>query len=85
MTAARRDVVAIRDRIAAGERLLERFRTNAAEIGAVERERAGRLDAMARTGLVELAHGSLPMAQCGRPPRCSRPVSCSWSATTWRR
>jgi hypothetical protein len=54
MTAARRDVVVIRDRIAAGERLLEWFRTGAVELGPGERERAGRLDAMARTGLVEL-------------------------------
>lgn len=63
MTAARRDVVAIRDRIAAGERLLERIRANEAELGPIERERAGRLDAMARTGMVKLDHSSLPIAQ----------------------
>jgi hypothetical protein len=52
MTAARSDVVQIRDRIRAAERLLARFEADPAELTSDARELAEELESMARTGKV---------------------------------
>lgn len=54
VTAARSEVVAIRDRIREGERLLAAYRDAPDELTDDERERAGTLDQMDRTGRVPL-------------------------------
>ncbi|MFJ5839799.1 hypothetical protein ACIQGO_24085 [Streptomyces shenzhenensis] len=56
MTAARSDVVAIRDRIDAAESLLNAYRTDSDALSAAERERGAVLDAMDRTGIVPRVH-----------------------------
>ncbi|MEU9658729.1 hypothetical protein [Streptomyces chartreusis] len=59
MAAARSDVVAIRDRIRRGERLLEAFRSDPASLSDDERTLAGHLDAMDRTGVVPVVRTHL--------------------------
>ncbi|GGN63846.1 hypothetical protein GCM10011579_032610 [Streptomyces albiflavescens] len=59
VTAARSDVVAIRDRVAAGERPLERFLTDSAGLPEAEREQGARLEVMARTGRVQVDYRRL--------------------------
>ncbi|MGW2891830.1 hypothetical protein ACWDDN_42305 [Streptomyces griseoruber] len=63
MTAARSDVAAIRDRIAAGERLLRRFLDNDEELSAAEREQGARLEAMAATGRVQVDYRGLRVGE----------------------
>ncbi|WP_089107751.1 hypothetical protein [Streptomyces hyaluromycini] len=63
MAAARSDVAAIRDRIAAGEHLLRRFLDNAEDLSADEREQGARLEAMAATGRVQVDYRGLPMGE----------------------
>ncbi|MET7989049.1 hypothetical protein [Streptomyces sp. NPDC005281] len=67
MAAARSDVVAIRDRIAAGEALLQQFMHRPGSLSVADREQGARLEAMARTGRVQvdfrgLAVGEFPAA-----------------------
>ena len=52
MRAARTDVAAIRDRLRASERLIERHRAAPEELTEIERERAVILEQMAVTGSV---------------------------------
>ncbi|MFF4402630.1 hypothetical protein [Streptomyces sp. NPDC001480] len=61
--AARSDVVAIRDRIAAGERLLKQFLTEPGALSAAEREQGARLEAMARTGRVQVDYRGLSVGE----------------------
>ncbi|MEU7306076.1 hypothetical protein [Streptomyces sp. NPDC007206] len=63
MTAARSDVAAIRDRIASGERLLQRFLDNAEDLSAAERDQGARLEAMAATGRVQVDYRGLAVGQ----------------------
>ncbi|MDX3233948.1 hypothetical protein [Streptomyces sp. ME19-01-6] len=63
MTAARSDVAAIRDRIAAGEDLLRRFLCTPDELSAAEREQGVRLEAMARTGRVQVDYRGLALGE----------------------
>ncbi|MFB7475574.1 hypothetical protein [Kitasatospora sp. NPDC056184] len=59
MSAARTEVVAIRDRIRRGERLLETFRTDPGSLTDDERTLAGHLDTMDRTGYVPVVRTQL--------------------------
>jgi len=59
MAAARSDVVAIRDRVRRGERLLETFRAHPGSLTDDERTLAGHLDAMERTGHVPVVRTQL--------------------------
>ncbi|GGK31284.1 hypothetical protein GCM10011583_73940 [Streptomyces camponoticapitis] len=59
MAAARSDVVAIRDRISAGERLLALSREDPELLETTERERARRLETMARTGRAQVDYSGL--------------------------
>ncbi|MCG7205197.1 hypothetical protein [Streptomyces arenae] len=63
MTAARSDVAAVRDRIASGERLLQRFLDNDEDLSAAEREQGARLEAMAATGRVQVDYRGLAVGQ----------------------
>jgi hypothetical protein len=59
MAAARSDVAAIRDRISAGESLLRRFLDAPDSLTPAEREQGVRLEAMARTGRVQVDYRGL--------------------------
>ncbi|MDQ0913594.1 hypothetical protein QFZ22_009666 [Streptomyces canus] len=59
MAAARSDVAAIRDRLAAGESLLRRFLEAPDSLTLAEREQGVRLEAMARTGRVQVDYRGL--------------------------
>ncbi len=59
MAAARSDVVAIRDRIRKGERLLQTFRTDPGSLTQDERTMGAHLDRMDRTGFVPVARTHL--------------------------
>ncbi|NEA58318.1 hypothetical protein G3I60_30230 [Streptomyces sp. SID13666] len=59
MAAARSDVVAIRDRLAAAELLLERYRENPSSLAAPARERGALLAAMALQGRVQVDYRGL--------------------------
>jgi hypothetical protein len=77
MTAARSDVVAIRDRLAAGESLLEQFQNEPDALSAAERDQGARLEAMARTGRLQVDYqgltvGEYPAACCLLPPGAGR-------------
>ncbi len=61
MVAARSDVAGIRDRLAAGERLLGQFLAEPETLAAAEREQGARLEAMARTGRVQVDYRGLPV------------------------
>ncbi|MFE2031925.1 hypothetical protein ACFXBB_01445 [Streptomyces scopuliridis] len=61
--AARTDVVAIRDRIAAGEELLAAFREKPDALDAGLRDRAGRLEVMARAGRVQVDYRGLSVGE----------------------
>ncbi|MFD5451270.1 hypothetical protein [Streptomyces sp. NPDC127100] len=63
MAAARSDVAAIRDRLMAGERLLERFLDEDASLSAAEREQGARLVAMAATGRVQVDYRGLAVGE----------------------
>lgn len=63
MTAARSDVVAIRDRIAAGEDQLRGFLDAPEALSAAEREQGARLEAMARTGRVQVDYRGLTVGE----------------------
>ncbi|MDX2544083.1 hypothetical protein ACOT81_20920 [Streptomyces sp. WI04-05B] len=63
MAAARSDVVAIRDRLAAGEDLLEKFRRGPESLSAAERDQGARLEAMARTGRVQVDYRGLSVGE----------------------
>lgn len=63
MAAARSDVVAVRDRLAAGEALLARYLSDPASLPEDEREQGLRLAAMARTGRVQVDYGGLPLGE----------------------
>jgi hypothetical protein len=63
MTAARSDVVAIRDRIAAGEDLLRRFLDTPEALSDAERAQGARLEAMARTGRVQVDYRGLTVGE----------------------
>lgn len=63
MNAARSDVVAIRDRLAACERMLERFRHEPEDLSAAERDQGARLEAMAATGRVQVDYRGLAVGE----------------------
>ncbi|MER5917808.1 hypothetical protein ABT124_47880 [Streptomyces sp. NPDC001982] len=63
MTAARSDVVAIRDRLVAGESLLDRFQNEPDDLSAAEREQGARLEEMARTGRVQVDFRGLTVGE----------------------
>ncbi|WP_406469999.1 hypothetical protein [Streptomyces sp. NBC_01615] len=63
MTAARSDVAAIRDRIAAGERLLGRYLHNDEDLSVAERDQGARLEAMAATGRVQVDYRGLTVGE----------------------
>lgn len=66
MAAARRDVAAIRDRLAAGEELLARYRTDPGGLDAAAREQGTRLEVMAACGRPQVDYRGLAV---GRYPR----------------
>ncbi|WP_181798882.1 hypothetical protein, partial [Streptomyces sp. WELS2] len=63
MSAARRDVAAIRDRLAAGEDLLARYRADRGALGTAERELAARSEAMAECGRPQVDYRGLAVGQ----------------------
>ncbi|MEV5200512.1 hypothetical protein [Streptomyces sp. NPDC053720] len=63
MVAARSDVVAVRDRLAAGEALLARYLTDPDSLTGHERDQGVRLAAMAASGKVQVDYQGLPLGE----------------------